>query len=133
MVAVSNVTSLKSPSQIHICVEHAFAALKGRFQSLRELCLRIRSQDDLKYAVHWVQCCIILHNMIIRFEEKLGKETSTNWARKEAQEVDQVNDPPVVVEIPAATAGQHFHMNLMRDLFAELGMDRYVVNVRQGG
>ena len=113
MVVVSNVTGLKSPSQIRVCVEHAFAALKGRFQSLCELRLHIQSQDDLKYAMHWVQCCIILHNMIIQFEEKLGKETSTNWAWKEAQEVDQVNDPPVVVEIPAAMAGQHFHMNLM--------------------
>ena len=71
--------------------------------------------------------------MIIWFEEKLGKEMSTNWARKKAQEVDQVNDPPVVVEIPAATAGQHFHMNLMRDLFVKLRMDRYIVNMRQGG
>ena len=114
-------------------MEHAFAALKGRFQSLRELHLHIQSQDDLKYTVHWVQRCIILHNMIIQFEEKLGKETSTNWAWKEAQEVDQVNDPPVVVEIPTVTAGQHFHMNLMRDLFVELRMDRYIINVRQGG
>jgi len=53
-------------------VEHAFAALKGRFQSLQDLRQNINSADDLQAAVHWIQYCLILHNMIIRFEEHRG-------------------------------------------------------------
>ncbi|KAG2754069.1 hypothetical protein P692DRAFT_201704896, partial [Suillus brevipes Sb2] len=47
---------------------HAFAALKGQFQSLQELCLNIHTERELLIAVHWIMCCIILHNMIIRFK-----------------------------------------------------------------
>ena len=107
--------------QVRVCVEHAFAALKGRFQSLRELRMRIRSQDDMIYAVHWVQCCIILHNMIIRFEKKLGKQSSTGWVRDEARDLPRDLDP-VVAEVPDGTPGQHFRAELMRDLFAALGI-----------
>ena len=111
-------------------MEHAFAALKGRFQSLRELRLRICSPDDLDYAIHWVQCCIILHNMVIRFEDVLGKESSTTWARAEAQDI--ARDPEqVAVTVIAGTAGQRFRVHLMRQLFTALGMAHFVVNERQ--
>ncbi|KIK79192.1 hypothetical protein PAXRUDRAFT_161957, partial [Paxillus rubicundulus Ve08.2h10] len=53
-------------------VEHAFAALKWCFQSLCELCLQVRSKKDIQIAVHWVQCCIVLHNMITSFKRELG-------------------------------------------------------------
>lgn len=65
-------------------MEHAFAALKGRFQSLRELRHPLQNDDQLQYHSYWVMCCIILHNMIIRFEEHrniAGGEGSTSaWA-----------------------------------------------------
>ncbi|KAG2061987.1 hypothetical protein BDR06DRAFT_853016, partial [Suillus hirtellus] len=41
---------------------------KGQFQSLRELRFHIQAEKDLDFAVQWIKCCIILHNMIIRFE-----------------------------------------------------------------
>ncbi|KIK82466.1 hypothetical protein PAXRUDRAFT_77190, partial [Paxillus rubicundulus Ve08.2h10] len=50
-------------------VEHAFAALKGCFQSLHELRHPVGNEKELQYVIHWVNCCLILHNMIIRFEE----------------------------------------------------------------
>ncbi|KIK23916.1 hypothetical protein PISMIDRAFT_41300, partial [Pisolithus microcarpus 441] len=75
----------KHLSKVRVRVEHAFAALKGRFQSLRELRLHMNSLRDIRIAVHWVQCCIILHNMIIRFEERLGDSTM-EWARMEGEE-----------------------------------------------
>ncbi|KIO15074.1 hypothetical protein M404DRAFT_95645, partial [Pisolithus tinctorius Marx 270] len=56
---------------VRVRVEHAFAALKGRFQSLHELRLKIRNERDVKVTVYWVMCCIILHNMVIRFEEEM--------------------------------------------------------------
>ncbi|KIK80355.1 hypothetical protein PAXRUDRAFT_766157 [Paxillus rubicundulus Ve08.2h10] len=52
-------------SKVRIHVEHAFAALKGCFQSLCELCLWMKMEDDLYITVYWVECCLILHNMII--------------------------------------------------------------------
>ena len=62
--------------QIRMRVEHAFAALKGHFQSLRELQLRMRTQQDLHIVVYWITCCMILHNMIVRFEAKQLSEGS---------------------------------------------------------
>ena len=50
---------------------------------------------------------------------------------EEVQDINRVNDP-VVVEVPAETAQQCFYMNLIQQLFAELDMDKYVVNTRQG-
>ncbi|KIK19863.1 hypothetical protein PISMIDRAFT_42112, partial [Pisolithus microcarpus 441] len=58
-----------------IRVEHAFMALKGHFQLLQELRLHMGKDNNLHIAVYWITTCIILHNMIIHFEEKLGEET----------------------------------------------------------
>ncbi|KIK15950.1 hypothetical protein PISMIDRAFT_114272, partial [Pisolithus microcarpus 441] len=57
-------------------VEHAFATLKGCFQSLRELRLHMSKDNNLHIAAYWITVCIILHNMIIHFEERLGEETT---------------------------------------------------------
>ncbi|KIK74822.1 hypothetical protein PAXRUDRAFT_174560, partial [Paxillus rubicundulus Ve08.2h10] len=57
-------------SKIRVRVEHAFAALKGHFQSLRELRHPVGNEKELQYVIHWVNCCLILHNMIIQFEER---------------------------------------------------------------
>lgn len=103
-------------------VEHAFAALKGRFQSLRELRLQVRTKKDIQIAIHWVQCCIILHNMIIAFEKELGIEPrSIGWARQEGQEPNYPTQS-VVVDEPAGTPGQQFRTELMRRLFDHLGL-----------
>jgi hypothetical protein len=42
--------------------------LKGRFQALCELQIQITSPKHHKWAIAFVQCCIILHNLILRFE-----------------------------------------------------------------
>ena len=60
--------------KVHVQVEHAFAALKECFQSLHELRLVMRTQENVKIGMHWIQCCIILHNMIIQFKEVLEIE-----------------------------------------------------------
>ncbi|KIK14353.1 hypothetical protein PISMIDRAFT_83149, partial [Pisolithus microcarpus 441] len=67
---------------IRVRVEHAFAALKGRFQSLRELRHPVQNAEQLQYITHWVNCCLILHNMIIHIEGRLyGNSKSIEWAR----------------------------------------------------
>ena len=76
-----SITFNQRPRKVRIRVEHAFVALKGRFQSLRELQLVMRTQKNVKVAMHWIQCCLILHNMILQFKEELGVEKTTNWAQ----------------------------------------------------
>ncbi|KIK75622.1 hypothetical protein PAXRUDRAFT_117636, partial [Paxillus rubicundulus Ve08.2h10] len=66
---------------VHVHVEHVFAALKGHFQSLWELHLQVITRKDIHIVVHWVQCCLVLHNMIIFFDKQLGIESSIAWAR----------------------------------------------------
>ncbi|KIK77560.1 hypothetical protein PAXRUDRAFT_41818, partial [Paxillus rubicundulus Ve08.2h10] len=53
---------------VHVHVEHAFAALKGCFQSLQELRHPVQNKQDLQYLICWVNSCLILHNMVICFE-----------------------------------------------------------------
>jgi hypothetical protein len=62
-------------------MEHVFVALKGHFQSLHRLQLVMHTQENVKVVMHWIQCCLILHNMILQFEEELGIEKTTNWAQ----------------------------------------------------
>ena len=92
--------------QVHVCVEHVFAALKGRFQSLCELHLQIHLLKDLRITVYWVQCCLILHNMMIRFEEKLQLQSTESWAIQE--DVDKGGVGQVAVQVEEGTPGQHF-------------------------
>lgn len=69
--------------QVRVRVEHTFAALKGRFQSLRELRHPVTAEKDLHYSSYWILCCFILHNMIIRFEGRHEGEDTFEWARRE--------------------------------------------------
>ncbi|KIJ61040.1 hypothetical protein HYDPIDRAFT_97407, partial [Hydnomerulius pinastri MD-312] len=49
----------------NICVhiEHAFVALKGWFQSLCEL--QMKMKKGIQVSLYWIMCCLILHNMIM--------------------------------------------------------------------
>ncbi|KIK15531.1 hypothetical protein PISMIDRAFT_115004, partial [Pisolithus microcarpus 441] len=69
-------------SKMHIRVEHVFAALKGQFQSLCELRLKVTKDEDLHIVIYWIMCCMILHNMITYFESNQSNEVeeSTSWA-----------------------------------------------------
>jgi DDE superfamily endonuclease len=47
-------------SQVRIQLEHAIGYLKGQFQSLKELRVKITNQKSHKF-VTWIACCIGLH------------------------------------------------------------------------
>ncbi|KIK11569.1 hypothetical protein PISMIDRAFT_122415 [Pisolithus microcarpus 441] len=107
--------------KVRVRVEHAFATLKGRFQSLRELRLHMSKDNDLHIAAYWITTCIILHNMIIRFEERLGEET-TQWAIGEAEGWDDEGGDDGGGEQGDRTQGQHFRGYLMERLFEQRGL-----------
>ncbi|KIK77744.1 hypothetical protein PAXRUDRAFT_165843, partial [Paxillus rubicundulus Ve08.2h10] len=103
-----------------IHVEHAFPTLKVRFQSLRELHLWMKTEDDLFIDVYWVEYCLILHNMIIQFKEQHEGEMrgTMDWAIVEGQEVDDGQGDQIYNQA-GGTEGQRLHGHLMERLFEE--------------
>lgn len=55
-------------SHIRIRSEHCMGAIKGRFQSLRGLRIRINRKRDHVDACEWIRMCLILHNLVIDIE-----------------------------------------------------------------
>ncbi|KAG8959524.1 hypothetical protein FRC00_001506 [Tulasnella sp. 408] len=55
---------------LHICIrsEHCMGAIKGRFQSLHGLWIRINCKRDHVDTCNWIQMCLILHNLVIDIE-----------------------------------------------------------------
>ena len=56
-------------SMVRIRSEHAIGFLKGRFQSLKALRVRIENEQMHKYATYWVVACIALHSFALQCEE----------------------------------------------------------------
>ncbi|KAF8236958.1 hypothetical protein L208DRAFT_1249725, partial [Tricholoma matsutake] len=63
-------------SKIRICVEHAIGLLKGQCQSLFQLHIQIYTHQRHLWAIMWIRCCIILHNLILRIE---AGNINTEW------------------------------------------------------
>jgi hypothetical protein len=106
-------------------VEHAFAALKGWFQLLHELRLQMNSLKDIQISVYWVQACIILHNMIICFEE-IHDSSMTTWAIQEGGGDIGNGRDDVVVQVTQGMPGQCFRVELAEQLFTELGINEQI-------
>ncbi len=51
-------------SHVRICVEHAIGILKNRFQSLRELRIRVDKENGHRRACEWITACCVLYNII---------------------------------------------------------------------
>lgn len=82
----------------------------------------MQTQKDLQITLHWVRCCLILHNMIIKFEEKRKKST-VRWAIREGRHTLR-NEPegPDGDEVVGDTSyegtpGQACRARLMDQLF----------------
>ena len=86
----------------------------------------MQNEDDLHVAVYWIECCLILHNMIIVFEENRrmrGEQVeSVGWAREEAAVYGDDADPAVGLEQPRGTEGQQFRSYLAEKLFDQRGI-----------
>jgi DDE superfamily endonuclease len=56
-------------SAICVCSEHCVGFLKGRWSSLKDLCLSIDGEEGLKYATYWIMACINLHTFAMNHED----------------------------------------------------------------
>ena len=71
---------------------------------------------DLEYAMNWVLCCIILHNMIIQFAEQRYGPRSTQRQASEAWERAEDDLEGTGIDINDGRPGHTFHLRLMEKL-----------------
>ncbi|KIK73859.1 hypothetical protein PAXRUDRAFT_177294, partial [Paxillus rubicundulus Ve08.2h10] len=89
------------------------------------------NEQELQYVIHWVNCCLILNNMVIQFEERqygpsgdcLGPDrVTTQWAQNEHEEEGRGPEPPdgngsLGDQTEYPSTGQNFRCRLMTLLF----------------
>ena len=75
-------------SSVRIDIEHAFGILKGRWQSLCGLRLRLKNQERYDFALSWIYVCVLLHNILIREDDK-WEETDGWWTEDIQDEHDE--------------------------------------------
>ena len=73
-------------SMVHIQSEHAIGFLRGRFQSLKGLRVRIYDARSHKFATYWVLTSVGIHSFVMKCEDEERKECG-----EDSEEVD--NDP----------------------------------------
>jgi hypothetical protein len=56
-------------SAIRVHSEHCVGFLKGRWSSLKDLCLPNDGEQGLKYATYWIMACINLHMFAMNHED----------------------------------------------------------------
>lgn len=74
--------------KVRIHIEHTIGILKMRFQSLRELPIRLKDKNSAKHAVDWIKACIIMHNMITacRLDDIYNEEELTTILQEQQQQ-----------------------------------------------
>jgi hypothetical protein len=85
----------KVVSHLRVRSEHCIGALKGQWQSLRDLCVQINSVADHERACRWITIAIILHNLVIDVE---GVDSGKSFlhlhgADEEAQDRGDQDEP----------------------------------------
>ncbi|KAG2067111.1 hypothetical protein BDR04DRAFT_1159533 [Suillus decipiens] len=102
-------------SKVHVCSEHFFGSLKGRFQSLQELQFSVQDKKDLDYSNMWICSCLILHNFIVEIKEHLGIDMVEDDTDENDEEEDGQGDESYI-----GTEGQDFCNTLMACLLRVL-------------
>lgn len=97
--------------------------LKGRWSSLRGLSQQISDARSHQLAASWIESCLILHNLIIRFEGGINEEDP--WYQlilEEGRAADEValeaDDPAEADLVPGGheTPGQRKRRELQEAL-----------------
>lgn len=126
------IVKLNRIKQIRIRVEHTIGLLKGRFQSLFQLRIQVYDHKKHLWAIMWIRCCIILHNLIIQLErdavdKEWRQEMYNEWYAREGaahrlhfNREDLQQDSDNADNIPrrrAMTEGERFRHRVMNSLF----------------
>jgi hypothetical protein len=64
---------------VRIRFEHAIGFLKGRFQSLKHLRLRISDKRSHQFATYWIAACIGIHAFTMQCEDEERAEEDSNF------------------------------------------------------
>lgn len=78
-------------SNVRIDIEHAFGMLKGRWSSLASLRLRLNTQSRYKFAVQWIAACVILHNILIQYNDEWSSVDGW-WSTEEDENNKQYDE-----------------------------------------
>lgn len=74
-------------SKFRVRIEHCFGRLKERFPSLKEMRIRMNSNESIEYICKWVTVCCIIHNMAL----PLGNENIFNVNMNDCDETVENN------------------------------------------
>ncbi|KIK75326.1 hypothetical protein PAXRUDRAFT_173178, partial [Paxillus rubicundulus Ve08.2h10] len=91
---------------------------------LRQIYNKIDINANKQPTPLWTICCLILHNMIVCFEERhqMVIAGTMEWAIAEGRELDDNNNMGAYVDPPQGTPGQKFHVCFTEKLFHERGL-----------
>ena len=84
----------KAVSWLRVQSEHCMGALKGRFQCLCGLRVKINSHEDHRQAMRWISVVIILHNLIIDIngDDSIRREWEDGGTRGDGEVVGDENE-----------------------------------------
>ena len=69
---------------MQIDIEHIFEMLTGRWASLTALRFVLNTQKQYRYALRWITTCIVLHNILLRLDNKWDK--NEGWQTEKEEE-----------------------------------------------
>ena len=73
-------------AQVRIASEHCIGILKGRFRCLKQNNIKLKNgKKEMKELVNLIGSCIVLHNLLINYEEE---HMPTNWYDEITDEID---------------------------------------------
>jgi hypothetical protein len=74
-----------------IVIEHVNGILKGRFSSLKGIRIQVKTATDFQRINEWITVCLILHNILLRFND--------SWEEEDEEDAEDEE-----VHLPAAGA-----------------------------
>ena len=79
-------------SQLRVEVEHCIGMIKNRWQSLKNLCVKLKDNQTAQCLVIWIRVCVILHNIMLEqgdtFDLSNLNESQTRTQDADISELD---------------------------------------------
>lgn len=77
-------------SRARVCIEHVNGLVKARWMSLKGIRIQVKQKRDFKRVCHHVEVCLILHNLMIDFDDDWDEDIEVE--EEEAGNVDHLID-----------------------------------------